>query len=508
MVLKQRTFHLITIVVAILITGLVVVQIYWIRTAFALAAIRRTDMINRSLKRAAAETEKQVFSYNLFIRSYMQSGQGLVILRTDTSGKASPDTIRFFNAFPYPNKPDTCFYSTSLDMYSVPTLAEATFRFEYLRGDSAGSIIRKNDELQQLNINNYKSILDEMRPISERLNVAIIDSVLLRELKREGIHEQYVFGLRRKGGNRFEYVSDTTNLSQLLVSPFSVTLFEDRPFRTPYILQLSINDAQWLHNKNILLALNASVLIILLLASAFIYFFRTVIRQKKLSEMKTDFINNMTHEFMTPVTNIGLALETLEKSEQDRTRQQIMNVIGTENDHLKENIQKILQVAVLEEGTAYLNPGPVNLHELLQRLERSFEIAIREQQGMLVFSLHATDPVIIADETHLINLFYNLLDNAIKYASAAPLQVHVDTWNTGRKLIVQVRDNGIGMNPEVQRHIFNRFYRASNGTRHDVKGFGLGLTYVKSIADAHGADIGLESVPGKGSIFTITFKQS
>jgi two-component system phosphate regulon sensor histidine kinase PhoR len=224
--------------------------------------------------------------------------------------------------------------------------------------------------------------------------------------------------------------------------------------------------------------------------------------------MKTDFINNMTHEFMTPVTNIGLAIETLERSRQDEdSRRHILGLIAHENNHLRDNVNKVLQVAVMDRGAYDTQIIALDLKALLERVIKSFELVLFQVGGTLV--LHAADEemVICADETHAINLFSNLLDNCIKYRfPGRPLKIDITVKRTGKKIRVSIEDNGNGMDSGMQQHAFTKFYRGSNGNLHDVKGFGLGLSYVKAIADAYQWEIALKSTPGKGTITEITIK--
>ena len=223
--------------------------------------------------------------------------------------------------------------------------------------------------------------------------------------------------------------------------------------------------------------------------------------------MKTDFINNMTHEFMTPVTNIGLAIETIERGNGNGSTPKLLSLISSENAHLRDNINKVLQVATLEKGNFQSEITEVNVHEVLHRVVKSFDLSVAEKQGKVHLDFKADYPVVSFDETHLINLFYNIIDNAIKYASPGrPLKIDIRTRNTDRKLAITIEDNGIGMSPGVKQQIFNKFYRASNGNRHDVKGFGLGLNYVKTIADAYALKIDVDSSEAKGTSFTITMK--
>jgi two-component system, OmpR family, phosphate regulon sensor histidine kinase PhoR len=252
--------------------------------------------------------------------------------------------------------------------------------------------------------------------------------------------------------------------------------------------------------RSMWLMMITSALISLGLILAFAYFIHTILRQKKLSQMKNDFINNMTHEFKTPITNISLALENI--SESNLLTDTYLRIISEENEHMRENAERILQIAMLDKEEMKLNKTDVDLHELILRAARSFDLQLAHVKGTIRLNLAAEKHHTLADETHMINVFYNMLDNAIKYCKNSP-DIVIATKNKDHHISITITDNGIGMSEEVSRHVFDRFFRGSSGDVHDVKGFGLGLNYVKKIVGLHGGSIDVKSTPGKGSVFEI-----
>lgn len=503
-VLKRKVFYIITVAVSVLLLGLVTVQIYWVRNAYQLRQVHFQEKVNRALQQVAASADEMAFSFYLYGRSYINPGEGVMMLKTDYQSQKITDTVPLFNVFPYNNAAkDTCFYSTNISYYDRLTLVDVSMKFTYKKNDTTFNVPEKNKEFKDLTLANYRSRLDDPAAIAERLNTGKLDSVFTLVLRNEHIDGAYVYGLRKKGPGKFEYTSGTQDKKLLDKPGFTTEIFSDIPFVAPYELKLYIDNKEKFISRSLVSALGVSFLIILLLVAAFIYFAYTVLKQKRLSEMKTDFINNMTHEFMTPVTNISLALETLEKKYDG----EVLHIIGTENNLLKDNINKVLQVAVLEKGSYMLELTEINIHEVLKRVARNFSAQIQEKKGRFVFELNAKEPVVVADETHIINLFYNIVDNSVKYSGDSPPEISIATANEKGKLRVTIRDNGKGMEPEVKQMIFEKFYRGQKGNRHDVKGFGLGLTYVKSIADAHGITIDVESKPGAGTVFILWFKQ-
>lgn len=248
-----------------------------------------------------------------------------------------------------------------------------------------------------------------------------------------------------------------------------------------------------------------SVIFTLMIIAAFFVTVNALLRQKKLSAIKNDFINNMTHEFKTPLATISLAVDALrnEKVMNDREKSEYFSgIIKEENKRMNKHVETILQSALLDRQEVKLNLKPIHAHAVISEVMENFELQLQSRNARAEVNLNAANDFIGADEVHFTNLFSNLVDNAIKY-SKENLVVKVTTHSTARHLVIRVEDNGIGMNKETQRRIFEKFYRAHTGNIHNVKGFGLGLSYVKTMVDAHNGKIRVDSTLGKGTCFTI-----
>lgn len=230
-----------------------------------------------------------------------------------------------------------------------------------------------------------------------------------------------------------------------------------------------------------------------------------ILRQKRLSEVKTDFINNMTHELKTPISTIGLSAEMILRTDfandPDKLKQ-YAGIIFKENKRLENQVERVLNVAKLDKEKISLKKESLDLHELLLEAKENFEFNSSEKGGKIDLALNATDFVVNADPVHITNVVYNLLDNAVKYCAQEP-DIKIKTWNEKRMFAFEIEDNGIGIKREDIKMIFDKFYRVPTGNLHDVKGFGLGLYYVKLIIEEHGGTINVRSVPGKGTAFTI-----
>jgi two-component system phosphate regulon sensor histidine kinase PhoR len=250
-----------------------------------------------------------------------------------------------------------------------------------------------------------------------------------------------------------------------------------------------------------------SLLVLLILMAVAYAMARTILRQKKLSQMKKDFINNMTHEFKTPIANIALAIDTIDNlnllnGNGNGKLNNYLKIIGNENLRLYGNVEKILEISQLEEEKVTFLSETFSLILLLEEVAKSFDLIIQKKGGKLISSYESDNLIIKGDRTHLANMFHNLIDNAVKYNHSIPV-IHINVRQKEEVAEIKVSDNGIGMSPDEQKHIFNPFYRIPTGNKHDVKGFGLGLSYVKKVISVHGGEINVESETGKGSSFVI-----
>ncbi len=249
-----------------------------------------------------------------------------------------------------------------------------------------------------------------------------------------------------------------------------------------------------------------AILFTMIITTAFFITIRTLLKQKKLSEIKSDFINNMTHEFKTPLATISLAVDALKNDkvkESPEKAQYFTNIIKEENKRMNKQVETILQAALLDKQEVQLNLKKLPAHVLINSALNNITLQVEEKGGRLEVHLNAEKDIVLADEVHFTNLINNLLDNAVKY-SKENLQIKLTTSNTANNIRIKIEDNGIGMNKETLNRIFEKFYRAHTGNIHNVKGFGLGLSYVKTMVDAHHGVIKAESVLGKGSTFIIT----
>lgn len=252
-----------------------------------------------------------------------------------------------------------------------------------------------------------------------------------------------------------------------------------------------------------------AILFTLVICTAFFLTIRTMLRQKKLSEIRNDFINNMTHEFKTPIATISLAVDAIrnEKVQRDSGKLSYFSeIIKEENQRMNRQVETILKSALMDRQEVQLNVKPLHVHHIIRDVADNFMLRLQEKQGSIEIDLAASNDLIEGDEVHISNLINNLMDNAVKYSKDnVPPKICISTSSNAKKIIIKIADNGIGMTRETVKRIFEKFYRAHTGNIHNVKGFGLGLSYVKTVVEGHEGTIKADSTLGKGSCFVMEF---
>ncbi len=340
---------------------------------------------------------------------------------------------------------------------------------------------------------------------SELVSYQKIDSLFSKELLVHGIKAEYVFDILDVQTNRLTFTEDENGSSELRDSPYKIALFPNAFLLESDELLLYFPDKDSLIIQNSWKVLLISALLVFILIGIFYSSISTIYKQKKLSLVKNDFINNMTHELKTPISTISLACEALSDKTLllDSERQgSYVNMIKEENKRLSVLVDNVLKSAVWDSTHLKLNLTKVNIHEIIQHVSQNFDIQVNNRNGKLKLDLEAQEAGILADKVHLSNVIYNLLDNANKYSPETP-KICISTKNIDNNLVLSISDNGIGISKENQKKIFDKFFRVSTGNIHDVKGFGLGLSYVKRIVDLHHADISIESAKNKGTTISI-----
>ncbi|TAK55178.1 MAG: HAMP domain-containing histidine kinase [Bacteroidetes bacterium] len=352
--------------------------------------------------------------------------------------------------------------------------------------------------------------VSEREPIERRIRPEVLDSLIGLSLKEAGIALPYEFGVLDGRNDSLKIVQPASYSPRLRSSEFKNRLFPGDFLFSGNQLLLYFPDQQMFLLRQIGFQVALTILLTSLLVFCFVYAVRTIIKQKEFAVRLVEFINNMTHEFKTPISTISVATETILRSDVIEQKEKVLrygSVIRDENQRMKTQVDKILQMAVLEEGEFELKIAKVDVHEVIARAVETIALQIEAKQGTLRYEFEAEQSTIDADVVHLTNMIYNVLDNANKYSPEQP-EICISTKNSGRMLLVQVADKGIGIGKHEVSKVFDKYYRVPTGNRHDVKGFGLGLSYVSLMMKAHNGEASVASEPGKGTTITLSFPVS
>jgi two-component system phosphate regulon sensor histidine kinase PhoR len=354
----------------------------------------------------------------------------------------------------------------------------------------------------------FSDFLFKERPIEQRFAPGLIDSLIRRELKQMGINLPFYYGIQtiNQKNNDWVYVSNKKILQPETAAHFySASLFPNDLKPTGHLLKVYFPDQKAFIWQTMGLSFGASLLLLLVMLGCFYVAINIILKQKKLAEVKNDFINNMTHEFKTPISTISLATQLIQEEPAIAANDSILKYLGIikeENTRLGSQVERVLQTAQMEKEEIVLKKKQVDLNALIQHVVEANGPLVQANQGSISFSLPEDLVTINADEVHVSNVLFNLIDNAIKYSQSAP-SIHLSLENLSNEIKISIEDHGIGMAKEVLSSIFDPFYRVPTGNVHNVKGFGLGLSYVKKIVEAHGGKVGVKSKVGTGSTFEI-----
>jgi len=369
----------------------------------------------------------------------------------------------------------------------------------------------------QQNFSRSKTILDQAvfrwmketdeKDISERVNFEELNGILETILVNNGVSLPFHYSLVDKQGKVIykshnnipgEDVNRYNNVFTQKLFPF------EESTRSAYLQVIFPTKQNYILNSmNLLLP---SVTLMILILCIFIFAIIIIFRQKQLNNMKNDFVNNMTHEFKTPISTISLASQMLQDPGVGKTPEilkHISNVIRDETKRLSFQVEKVLQMAILEKERSTLNLNEIHINSLITDIMSNFSLKVTNKGGKITSKLEAKSDLALIDELHFTNVIFNLMDNALKY-SEKPLLLTIETWNEKSNLLISIEDNGIGIQKEDLKQIFEKFYRVSTGNLHNVKGFGMGLAYVKKIVTEHKGSIKVESEINIGTKFTIT----
>ncbi|MFT6028067.1 MAG: two-component system phosphate regulon sensor histidine kinase PhoR [Bacteroidia bacterium] len=339
----------------------------------------------------------------------------------------------------------------------------------------------------------------------DEIDTIALDSILQQQLKDKGIGAEYAYGIFDPFMNAFFVACGKDQVEGVITSPHKVNLTPGNVFSQPKFLSIFFPNQNKYLLRTMWLLLTISTMFILVIIFSFSFTVSTIIKQKKVSEIKNDFINNMTHELKTPISTISLACQALGDPDIKSKKgivDNYINVIADENKRLAMVVENVLRTAVMDKGELKLEIVDINVNEVVDQVLQNMKIQLEQKGGSFITDLQATNTLVQADKIHFTNVVFNLVDNALKYTEKIPV-IKVGTRDEAQGIVVFVEDNGIGISKENQKKIYEKLYRVPTGNIHNVKGFGLGLSYVKAIVDKHNGWIKVKSELNKGSRFEI-----
>lgn len=506
--------------------GLISIQVYWINNSVEIGKERFEQSVNEALNNVVVRMEKQMAAAKI-TRKFNFRKQGM---RYYSPGDTIKPGIQLQDKqlFSLPkNQVNVKIYEeftadsngvvtkkTRQKSYSSDTSSpELRSRIEEdgpmypdLSDSSEGKSVWFNHQNAMVN-----DIFDELVSVNiyndydYKFDPRILDSILGAELLEKGVTAEFEYGILSSK----RLPADTAGISEketmLYRSPYKVNLSPDNIFIKPKYLSVYFPGQKRYLLSSMWFMLLISLTFMLALIFSFYYTISTIFKQKKLSEIKNDFISNMTHEFKTPISTISLACEVLSDKSIEKSPERVntyVKMIGDENKRLSLLVENILQTAILDKGQLKLKIQSLDIHNLIEQTIINIKLQIENKEGEISTELKAKDPIIKADRVHVTNIVFNLIDNALKYSGNHP-KMKIATRSDSEGIFISVEDNGIGISKENQKRIFDTMYRVPTGNIHNVKGFGLGLSYVKAVVEKHGGSISVESELGKGSIFTV-----
>jgi two-component system phosphate regulon sensor histidine kinase PhoR len=500
--------------------GIISIQYFWIKNALDLRKVQFNRAVLSAMTEVTHKLQKE-HAFKRFERIKSLNSQ----VKIDSLGNLHVAYSDISDQLLYINSNDSDLLSSNEDMDLKMQFSENEIENQSPNQEIVQQQFYKNEEDSlkvQLKIITekldekyilYEQLLKDLNEfeyfssVEERIDGQLLKEELKTAFDSRGLNFEFAFGVvsyENEEKSQFFETSNEETMVQLYKSPFKVSMFPGDSFDHNYYLSVVFPNLRTNIFQSLGLLLSVSTIFILLIIGVFIATIKTIFRQKKLSEIKNDFISNMTHELKTPISTISLACEALEDKSIDISEERhdaFIGMIRSENNRLGVLVEKVLRNATLDTGNLKFKKERINLNELLEELNQ-FDLHIRKLGGKLHKSYSAKDPIILADRVHLLNVISNLVDNAIKYSDGPPV-IHIETRVNEKWATIEVLDQGIGINKDYLQKIFDKFFRVPTGNVHNVKGFGLGLSYVWDVVSRSGGNIKVESELNKGSKFTI-----
>ena len=505
--MKKITIIIVSIIIGVSFLGLLFIQMQYINQMIKMRKEQFDESVIRSLDQASRNLEQnETFRYLEKV-----ANEALLDKRDSTPEKLDTKKI-ISQTTKYSIQGNTASFELQTHVKHPSAIPKV------LRLKSSNSISEASKNFQEYVKNAYvyqKGLLDEVvysilytasdKPLEERINFKLLDQDIRYALENNGISIPYHFTVSTSDGREVYRCPDYEEKGEYY--SYSQVLFRNDPSNKMGIVKIHFPDMNTYLLGTARMMIPALAFTIILFVT-FVFTIYVIFRQKKITEMKNDFINNMTHEFKTPISSISLAAQMLnDKSitKSEAMYENLSRVINDETKRLRFQVEKVLQMSLYDRDNIAFKQKELDANTLIEGVIKTFTLKVSQNGGQIISDLQAKKSMIYVDEMHFTNVIFNLMDNAVKYKrDDTDLQLTVRTWNTGNKINISIEDNGIGIQKDDLKRIFEKFYRVHTGNKHDVKGFGLGLAYVKKIVSLQKGTIRAESEYGHGTKFIIT----
>jgi len=515
--MSKKVFFVLVILMSLSLIGIIFVQGYYISNSIS----NKEDNFNFTVKKALSHVTKSIEDdeykdYIFKLRRLISQGvevnkdtTALINLYIKEENQSKNETLVYRNGIIEENyKLSSALLDIGLDSINIKKIINENETKIYKTSEIDGKKI-SDAVLSQLGKTEYM-VYETMHknfafrtPIHKRTSREEIDRLLKLKLLQDDIDINYEFAIYANDlatkiqTENFELLEDQETLA--------VPIFSEDNGKNNYRLLVNFPNREQFIWSSIIGMLGLSILFTSVIIIAFVTALTQLMRQRQIAEIKTDFINNMTHEFKTPIATINLALDSIKNPKIIDDKEKVkryLQMIREENKRMHAQVENVLRISKLEKNELSISKERISLHDLIEDAISHVELIVEDKQGHIETELMALKSYVLANETHFTNVFVNILDNAIKYSPEAP-KITVETENAGNNILVRIKDEGSGMSKAVTKRVFEKFYREHTGNIHNVKGHGLGLAYVKRIVEDHSGHISVISEKEKGSTFTI-----
>jgi len=516
--MTKRLYIVFIVLMTVSLIVVIGVQAFWIAGAIKLKEKQYSQLIIQSLQKVS--TDLEIIDKVNFVKRYKLSNSG--------SGLDDEQRDKFLLGLDNIKEPSVVEEKKIVQEIGIPRIEYLLSKEDTAKRSGHISTKKNKDEkettnslnsqiLNTLGANDSTSVfllalleqkyeeLANMMPIRKRVDKEMLESLLTNNLSQNDIHTRFEYAIKSKGLMTPVY-SKRYKQNGAEEEEFVVSIFPNKDGESIYYLHVQFPEKGDLVLSSLWLMLLLSIIFTLIIIFAFVDALILIFKQKRSAEVKTDFINNMTHELKTPIATINLSIDALSNPKTLSDKDKILyyaKIIRDENNRMNQQIENVLRISRLDRNKLELYKEEASVNEMVEDAINHIMIIVEDRGGVVDFELDADEDIVKVDVLHFGNVLVNILDNANKYSVDAP-EIMVRTFNEGASVVIEITDNGMGISKSEQEKIFDKFFRVSTGNVHNIKGQGLGLAYVKQIIDALGATISVRSKKGKGSTFRIT----